>query len=75
MSGNVWEWCHDYFHDNYIGAPEDEDAWLTPTASYRVLRGGSWNNVASGYRSVSRGHHVTPDSGYLIIGFRLALTP
>ena len=44
MHGNVWEWCLDYWHDDYQGAPTDGSAWLTGgNDSYRLLRGGSWN--------------------------------
>ncbi len=44
MSGNVWEWCEDDWHENYEGAPEDGKAWVeTKRMSYRVLRGGSWS--------------------------------
>ncbi|BAG05403.1 bifunctional serine/threonine-protein kinase/formylglycine-generating enzyme family protein [Microcystis aeruginosa] len=42
MSGNVWEWCEDNWHDNYIGAPKDGSAWLTNDNDYQILRGGSW---------------------------------
>ena len=42
MHGNGWEWCEDWFHDNYEGAPTDGSAWLTPTSNCRVLRGGNW---------------------------------
>jgi hypothetical protein len=28
MSGNVWEWCEDDHHSNYIGAPVDGSAWV-----------------------------------------------
>jgi hypothetical protein len=41
MSGNVWEWCEDDWHDNYNGAPTDGSAWVdSPRGGGRVLRAG-----------------------------------
>jgi formylglycine-generating enzyme required for sulfatase activity len=43
MTGNVWEWCQDTWHENYNNAPTNGTAWLTGgDNSRRVLRGGSW---------------------------------
>src|SRR5207302_1498372 len=56
MHGNVWEWCQDWFHDSYNGAPTDGSAW--PSAGEqkeRVLRGGSWLAFAHYLRSAGRG--------------------
>jgi formylglycine-generating enzyme required for sulfatase activity len=42
MSGNVWEWVADSYHESYNGAPADGSVWQGDGAE-RVLRGGSWN--------------------------------
>ncbi len=48
MSGNVWEWCEDVWHDNYNGAPKDGSAWLRGgDQARRVVRGGSWDDDAN----------------------------
>jgi formylglycine-generating enzyme required for sulfatase activity len=63
MTGNVWEWCLDRWHDNYKGAPTDGSAWLKDSKSeYRVVRGGSWFWYASGCRSAWRGQREEAES-------------
>ena len=58
MSGNVWEWCQDDWHNNYIGATEDGSAWLIDndnrSQSPKCLRGGSWFDYPSSCRSADR---------------------
>jgi len=71
MHGNVWEWCTDYYHNSYVGAPTDGSAWLSGgDSSFRVLRGGSWNNNANNLRSANRNRN-TPDNRNNNNGFRL----
>ncbi|MEI2808623.1 MAG: SUMF1/EgtB/PvdO family nonheme iron enzyme [Albidovulum sp.] len=57
MHGNVREWCQDRWHGNYQGAPTDGSAWEGRDAvAVRVLRGGSWRDVARYVRSAFRRH-------------------
>jgi formylglycine-generating enzyme required for sulfatase activity len=73
MSGNVWEWVEDSYHDNYIGAPTDGSAWSGDGAT-RVLRGGSWGFGFQEARSALRGRNVPTNRNSPDLGFRLAKT-
>jgi formylglycine-generating enzyme required for sulfatase activity len=74
MSGNVWEWCEDNWHDNYIGAPNDGTAWIDNDnrSQYRkCLRGGSWDDLPNSCRSANRDWYLPGYRNYYI-GFRVA---
>ena len=72
MSGNVWEWVEDCWHENYDGAPKDGSAWLeAEDRNTRVLRGGAWRSVSADLRASYRGWGVATDRNGGI-GFRLA---
>ena len=70
MSGNVWEWCWDWFKADYYDSSPTNDPTGPAFGSYRILRGGSWNSTASGVRSGVRiGYYSGTRSR--IVGFRL----
>lgn len=71
MSGNVWEWTQDCWHDSYAGAPSNGQAWEKGACAQRVLRGGSWIGVAGGLSSTGR-LGSSPAKGSRNIGFRVA---
>jgi len=74
MSGNVWEWCEEDWHDSYTGAPSDGIAWVdSPRATYRVLRGGSWYLNYRYLRSALR-VWFNPDDWLDSVGFRVAVS-
>jgi formylglycine-generating enzyme required for sulfatase activity len=73
MSGNVWEWVQDCWHDSYTGAPEDGSAWDEPGCNTRVIRGGSAYNKEIGLRAANR-MDAPAVTQYSKLGFRIART-
>jgi formylglycine-generating enzyme required for sulfatase activity len=72
MSGNVWEWCEDDWHDNYTGAPTDGRAWVDSSRGPdRANRGGGFSSIQSGCRSAIRVGNTATSKLYFF-GFRLA---
>ena len=77
MSGNVWEWCEDPWHDSYANKPEDiknsgSSIWSDSNESRHILRGGSWNLNSRFCRSADRSRNDA-GYGYNYLGFRLVL--
>jgi len=70
MSGNVWEWCSDWYGD-YTSAAQTNPKGADSGKS-KVLRGGSWNFLPRDCR-VSNRYDSNPGSRYNLYGFRLAL--
>src|SRR5262249_7529734 len=61
MHGNVWEWCLDTWHDNYIQAPDDGSSREKESNNYvKVIRGGAWNSFAGECRASARNRITAP---------------
>ena len=71
MSGNVYEWCSDWYAKDYYSVSPDANPQGPSSGSYRVIRGGSWDMKAQHCRVAFRNYAKPGARGYSN-GLRLA---
>jgi formylglycine-generating enzyme required for sulfatase activity len=77
VTGNAWEWCADWYADDYFARSPAVDPAGPTTGLERVMRGGSFlcaENFCTNFRVAGRSH-ATPDSASSNVGFRVAADP
>jgi sulfatase modifying factor 1 len=75
ISGNAWEWVHDWYDPGFYGVSPEKNPVGPLNGQSRIVRGGGWLTAEPAMLTCSHRHEVPPDTYSYGIGFRVAASP
>lgn len=73
LTGNVAEWCSDWYLPNYYNQNQKDNPLGPPKGHAKIVRGGSWESSPKETLTTSRDYHP-PEFRSCFIGFRICYT-
>ena len=74
MQANAWQWCAEWYGEDYYAKSPVIDSSVLTTGSGRVNRGGSWGNDGGFCQSAFRSF-FEPGLRFYFLGLRVARVP